>query len=64
MRVMVGLVPTTINRAELPGFVGESEWRAWGDRDTREVMLTVAKNGPVLGALAPRAHGTDGPSNL
>jgi hypothetical protein len=64
MRVMVGLVPTTINCAELPGIVGAIAWRAWAGGVASEVTLTVATEGPVLAALAPRAHGTDGPSNL
>ncbi len=64
MRAVAGLVPTKINRAELPGIVGEIEWRGWGDRDARKVMLTVATNGPELGAFAPRARGTDGLSSL
>lgn len=59
MRAVAGLRPTTINRSELREIVGEDETRASDGRGAREVTLTVATEGPVLGALAPRAHGTD-----
>jgi hypothetical protein len=64
MYAVAGLMQTTMNRAGLHEIVGEIErWVSCG-RGAGAVMLTVATNGPVLGALAPSAHGTDGPSNL
>ena len=64
MRAVAGLRPTTINRAELREIVGKIERRASDGRGAREVTLTVATEGPRLGALAPRAHGTDRLSSL
>jgi len=63
MCAVAGLVQTTMNRAELREIVGEIERRVSCGRGARAVTLTVASKGPVLGALTPRAHGTDGLSS-